>query len=289
MPTLEEIKLFAKHHLKRRVYDHPAQDTQMGVVSLGYEPGMYAERIAEFSDRFELRTSFDVSHQGQTHTPFEIASRSPRATRRLLILGGVHGNEQAGILSVPDILELHHRGGARYDRVALHVLTPVNPIGAAFFSRYNAQGFDINRDFVRFETAEARAVRELVERVRPDFILALHEGPQDAAFMFTNQHVARDRAERFLDHMRARGATLASHDYFGRKLQPPGLAPMTRGQLFVVKLWAAAMGMMATNVYAADRGVPEITLESGWRSEDRDARLRVHAALAEALLDYLAG
>jgi hypothetical protein len=33
----------------------------------------------------------------------------------------------------------------------------VNPIGAVEGSRFNGQGFDINRDFRRFDTEEAQA------------------------------------------------------------------------------------------------------------------------------------
>lgn len=288
MPTLREIRLFARHHLVRRTVDHPAPDTEMDVVSLGYEPRAYAERIATYADRFRVETRGEVEHQGARYPILRIASGHERARKRLVVLAGVHGNEQAGILAVPDILDGFDAERARYAAVELVVLTPVNPVGAAHFSRYNAHGYDVNRDFTRFDTVEARIVRDLFDEVRPDFAIALHEGPQDAAFMFTNQHVEPALAARLLRAMEAGGTTLATHDYFGRALRPPGHAPMSRAQWALVKAWAATLGMMATNVFAGDRGIPEITLESSWRSSDREARVRAHALLVRAVLGELA-
>jgi hypothetical protein len=45
--------------------------------------------------------------------------------------------------------------------------------------------------------------------------------------------------------------------------------------------------MMTTGTYADERGIPEITLESGWRLPDREARVRAHVELIGALLDEL--
>lgn len=289
MPTLRELRLFARYHLQRRAFDHPAQDPDMGeVVSLGYEPLEYAARIRGYGDRFRVSTEGEIVHGAAKHPIFSIASGDEGARKRLLVLAGVHGNEQAGILAIPDVLDAFDRARDRYRGVELAVLTPVNPVGAACFSRFNAQGYDVNRDFTRFDTLEARVVRDAIESARPDFVVALHEGPQDATFMFTNQHVEAELATRVLAALEAGGTTLASHDYLGRALRPPGLAPMTRAGLATVRLWAAALGMMATNAYCGARGIPEITLESSWRSHDRAARLRAHADVVRAVLDELA-
>ena len=231
MPTLEEIQLFAKHHLKRRVVDHPAPDTQMGGVSLGYDAEVFASDMRALGDRFAVSTPITLAYRGAVHPVFDVEARDRDAPKRVLVLGGVHGNEQAGILAVPRILEAYDASRQRYrGRMDLRVLAPVNPVGAAFFSRFNADGYDVNRDFVRFETREARLVRDVISEYRPDIVVALHEGPQDATFMFTNQHVELPRAARLLRAMEKAGTELARQDYFGRTLRPPGLAPMSRPQ-----------------------------------------------------------
>ncbi len=276
--------MFARLHLRQRAYDHPAQDEEMGVVSLGYEPGTFERSVRGFSDRYEVTEEARVAYRGSTRPILSVSSRTPEPGRRLLVVSGIHGNEQAGIVSVPEILDRYADDGA----VALRVLTPVNPIGAAELSRFNADGYDINRDFVRFRTEEARVVRRAFDEFRPDFVLSLHEGPQDAAFMFTNRHVDGALARRLLTALEAGGTTLATKDYFGLRLRPPGLSASTPAQRGIVRLWAATLGMMAVNEYAARRNVPEVTLESSWRSRDHGARVRAHVDLALALRDELA-
>ena len=76
---------------------------------------------------------------------------------------------------------------------------------------------------------------------------------------------------------------VARVDYFKRKLATPGVAPMSWGYYFLTQLWARGLGMAATATWFDDRGIPEITLESSWRSEDRAARVRAHVDLVAAV------
>lgn len=286
MPSLADVRNFARYHLVRRVVDHPAPETELGVQPIGYDADAYLEAIDGYADRFAIETVAEVSYQGVTH-PIRFL-RSGRAKRTLLVLAGVHGNEQAGLLAVPPILDAY---GARRDSledVELCVLTPVNPVGAAHLSRYNAEGYDINRDFLRFDTAEARAVREVFDRVAPDFVVSLHEGPQDATFMFTNRLVEPRVARRLLKAMEDGGTTLATQDYFGTTLDPAGYAPTGEVGHAIHRLWAGTLQMMTSGTWADTRGVPEITLESSWRSIDRDARVRGHIDLVAETLTHLA-
>ncbi|MFO0684726.1 MAG: DUF2817 domain-containing protein [Sandaracinus sp.] len=289
MPTLNDVKLFAQYHLVRRVHTYPARDAAMGVVPIGYEPEAFEREVRALADRFDVEERARVAYRGTSRPILSVRSRN-RATakKRLLVLSGVHGNEQAGILCIPDVLDRFHRAGDRYADVALHVLTPVNPVGAAELSRFNADGYDINRDFVRFATEEARVVRSAFEEAPPDFVISLHEGPQDAAFMFANRWVTHDVAIRLLGALERGGTVLAETDYFGSRLSPRGLSPSTPAGRVVLRLWAGALGMMAANEYAAGKGVPELTLESSWRSTDRAARVRAHVDLCLAVADELA-
>jgi hypothetical protein len=228
-------------------------------------------------DRFEVRTEATVRYRGRAHPILSARSKRP-AAKTLLVLAGVHGNEHAGLLAIPPILE---RWSA--ERVRLVVITPVNPVGAAELSRYDAEGYDVNRDFVRFDTPEARLVRAVYERERPDFVISLHEGPQDATFMFTNRWVDRALARSLLEALAAGGTALADRDYFGLRLDPPGLSAATPLTEVVSSLWARALGMKTTLAYSADRGIPEITLESSWRLPDEAARVRAHVDLVIAV------
>lgn len=284
MPTIEELRAFVRLHLRQRAYTYPAPDEGLGVVPLGYEPDRFEQEVRSFGDRYDVVEEQRVAYRDTTRPIFSVSSRTPEPAKRLLVVSGIHGNEQAGIVCVPEILERYDRTGP----VAIRVLTPANAIGAAELSRFNADGYDINRDFIRFRTREARLVRRTFDDFRPDFVLSLHEGPQDAAFIFANRHVDGGLARRLLAALEAGGTTLATRDYFGLPLRPPGLSASTPVQRAVLRLWEATLKMRAVNEFAAARGVPEVTLESSWRSTDHDARIRAHIDLALAVCAELA-
>lgn len=289
VPTVSELRQFARYHLVRQVYDHPARDKEMGVVPLGYDPDAFEAEIRARADRFEVTELTRVEYAGRSRPIFAVRSKNhSTASKRLLVLSGVHGNEQAGILCVPEILDRYHAAGEEFADVALHVITPVNPVGAAEISRFNAKGFDINRDFVRFETDEGRVVRREIVKLHPDFVVSLHEGPQDATFMFANECVSLELAERLLAALEAGGTVLAERDYFGARLTPKGLSPSKPVTRLLVRLWAATLGMRATNAYCETLGIPELTLESSWRETDEATRIRPHVDLCLALLRELA-
>jgi hypothetical protein len=280
-----ELRAFVDLHLKQRAHDWPAPDEGLGVVPIGYEPEAFEREVRTFEDRYDIVEEARLAYRGTSRPMLSVSSRNAASARaRLLVVSGIHGNEQAGILCIPSILERFDPDGP----VAVRVLTPTNPVGAAETSRFNADGYDINRDFIRFNTEEARVVRRTFEDFRPDFVLSLHEGPQDAAFLFANPHVDPALARRMLAALEAGGTTLATKDYFGLRLDPPGLSASTPVQRRVLRVWEATLKMMAVNAYAAKLGLPELTLESGWRSPDREARVRAHVDLTLALAADLA-
>jgi hypothetical protein len=282
MPSLatlpKDLATFAKYHLVRRSVTYPARELELGVVPLSFELERYVATIRAFDgERFEVRTEATVTYRERAHPILSVRSRGPGA-KTLLVLAGVHGNEHAGLLAVPSILEQWTS-----ERVRLVVVTPANPVGAAELSRYNAEGYDVNRDFVRFATPEARVVRDVYDRERPDFVLSLHEGPQDATFMFANRYVDDALARTLLDALAAGGTVLAEQDYFGMRLEPRGLSPTSRVGRAVNWLWSRALGMKATIGYSEDRGIPELVLESSWRLPDERARVRAHVDLVAAV------
>ena len=283
----QDLRTFARYHLVRRSVDYPARESALGIAALEFDFDDYIASLRSFATAeptpFAIETAADLPYQGRDHSSLILRS-PPTSGPRLLVLAGVHGNEHAGLLAVVPILEAF---GQRTDEVGLTVIAPVNPVGAAQLSRYNADGYDVNRDFVRFETTEARVVRDAIASERPRFIASLHEGPQDATFMFTNRQVSGELAARLASALAAGGTELATVDYFGRTLRPAGIAPMNRPTWLLSKLWAGALKMKATGLYADELGIPEITLESSWRDPDPSARVRAHVDLVAAILDCL--
>lgn len=252
-------------------------------MALAFDLDRYVAQIHAFDGaRFAVASEVTMAYRGRAHPVLSVRSRAV-ASKTLLVLAGVHGDERAGILAVPQILEAWSS-----EHVRLVVITPVNPVGAATCSRVNASGQDINRDFVRFATTEARVVRDVFERERPDFVLSLHEGPQEGTFMFANRFVDSAFARALCEALAAGGTALAKRDYFGRRLDPPGLAPASRMTRAAWQL-AAALRRKATLVYSQDRSVPEIVLEGPSRMAEDAARLRPHVDLVRAVAERIAG
>jgi hypothetical protein len=284
MPSLDDLRNFARYHLVRRVHDYPAPETQLGVELLAYDEADYAALLRRpRAIACKVEQVAEVGYRGRRHAIHEITAGT--GTKRLLVLAGVHGNEHAGVLAVPRLLDALEPAELR--DVSLVILTPVNPVGAAHGSRYNAHGFDINRDFTRFETPEAQLVRDTFAASPPYLILSLHEGPQDATFLFANRLVPQAMAMRLLAAIEAGGTLLATRDYFGRTLEPAGYAPMSRSMYLLSVLWARTLGMMATSMWADGHGLPEITLESSWRHPDAETRMAPHVSLVRAALAEL--
>jgi hypothetical protein len=244
---------------------------------------VYVERIRAFhGERYEVATESTLTHRGRGYPILSVRSRAP-ADKTLLVLAGVHGDEQAGLLAVPALLEAHACG-----RVRLVVITPVNPVGAARRSRLGSGGHDINRDFIRFRTPEARVVRDVFTREKPDFVISLHEGPQRGTFMFANRFVDQALARALCEDLSRGGTTLASKDYFGLRLDPPGLSASFAAGRAITKVWAVAFRLQATIAYSEDREIPEIVLESSSRTVDEAARVRPHVDLVAAVTRRIA-
>lgn len=286
MPSLatlpRDLATFAKYHLVRRTAKHPAREEDLGIVPLAFDLSRYVADVRRYDgDRFAVQSETEVTYDGRAHPILSVRSRA-EAERTVLVLAGVHGNEHAGLLAIPRLLERWTDEGVR-----LVVLTPVNPVGAAELSRYNAEGYDINRDFVRFYTPEARLVRAVFERERPDFVVSLHEGPQDATFMFANRFVSDALARELLAALAKGGTKLAEKDYFGLRLDPPGLSPSSAAARALTTVWSTVLGMKTTIAWSEDHGIPELVLESSWRLVDEDARVRAHVDLVMAVASHL--
>lgn len=93
----------------------------------------------------------------------------------------MHGDESAASMALVDFLtwvasEDTSAVRERLLRSVTVTLVPMlNPDGAELFQRHNAVGVDINRDARRLATPEARALKALHDRIKPQFGFNLHD------------------------------------------------------------------------------------------------------------------
>jgi len=112
----------------------------------------------------------------------------PRATRRLLVVGSIHGDETAGIALVERLGLSDPVPGAD-----MWLVDELNPDGVAAHRRQNARGVDLNRNFPwhwrlvgrkgdqqysgprPLSEPETRIARRLIRRVRPTITIWFHQ------------------------------------------------------------------------------------------------------------------
>jgi hypothetical protein len=103
-----------------------------------------------------------------------------RGPIHVLLWSQMHGDEPTATAALFDILEhvRRHRDTpvvrGMLDALTLHVVPMLNPDGAERFQRRNAQGIDINRDALRLQTPEGRALKALRDRLNPAVGFNLH-------------------------------------------------------------------------------------------------------------------
>ena len=108
---------------------------------------------------------------------FRLSRRQPR--RRIYLSTGIHGDEPAGPLAVRALIHEN----AWPDDVDLWLCPCLNPTGFAANRRENAQGFDLNRQYLHLEAGETCAHVDWLQR-QPDFDVAicLHEDWESLGF-----------------------------------------------------------------------------------------------------------
>ena len=120
----------------------------------------------------ENRRSFTGrSVRGRPIRAFELGFGS-RGSRRVLVVGCIHGDECAGTAVVRRLEQLPPPD---FD---LWVVPTLNPDGRAAGTRENARGVDLNRNFAgpgRLSEPESRFAARLVRRLRPSVTIWFHQ------------------------------------------------------------------------------------------------------------------
>ena len=151
-------------------------------MALGAAAGLILVAVPAHASRSEFGHSVEGA-------PLVVTTRGPAAAEtNVLVVGCIHGNECAGRAIVRRLKRVDPPDGVR-----LWLVSTVNPDGARAGTRQNARGVDLNRNFGRgwerigepwdtyhsgsrpFSEPETRAVRRLVEDVRPQITIWYHQ------------------------------------------------------------------------------------------------------------------
>ncbi|HEY0896512.1 MAG TPA: M14 family zinc carboxypeptidase [Sphingobacteriaceae bacterium] len=128
------------------------------------------------------KTNFEIAEAGRSAEGRSIyLLKRGSGPVRIFLWSQMHGDEATGTMALFDLFNfLDHRDHHRVtrhilERCTLYFLPMVNPDGAERFTRVNAQGLDINRDYLRQQSPEGRLLKQLRDEICPDFGFNLHD------------------------------------------------------------------------------------------------------------------
>lgn len=181
----------------------------------------------------------------------------------MLLFAATHGNEFASALVIPELLS-EIANNESYQAWDIRIITPVNPVGLDYQSRYNPNGCNINRDFKSLQTVGAQIQRDAIQEFIPDIIISLHEGPQKGFFAIGTSSVSHDLEDSILSVLKGDQVQMANKSFFGLPLAKSGL--MHEG-LFI-NMAKKIFGIHTLGWYGETQGIGVITTESSWLETD---------------------
>lgn len=282
--TPKEVYLFLKHYVTARPAAGPQQaDESLGVVDLGLDLDRFYRELLSFEQDFQFKKLLDVDYKDKKFPVYEI-NINRGGTKKLFVLSGTHGNEQAGILVIPKFLEEIKNGKVDLGDTSIRIITPHNPVGAKYFSRFSEQGFDLNRDLKLLQTQANQVVIRSLEDFQPDLTVSHHEGPQDGAFVFVNPLVEERFVDQCLKYMKDAGVKLATHSYMKNKLKKSGYFRIEGLATFFVKVQSKILEIESFGINMINRSIPNLTLETNWQSDDPKERTEVHLIFLKSVI-----
>lgn len=124
----------------------------------------------------------EVFHTGDGFEWFALHRKPALASSqpfRIYLSTGIHGDEPAGPLAALRLIQANQWPAA----AEIFLLPCLNPIGFARNTRENAQGLDLNRDYLNSQSPEIRAhIAWLEQQPRFDLCLCLHEDWESHGF-----------------------------------------------------------------------------------------------------------
>ncbi len=128
----------------------------------------------------ELPAAFEMVHLGNSVKSNSInLVKWGKGKTKIMLWSQMHGDEATGTMALFDLFNFL-QGDNEYvklltENCQLFFIPMVNPDGAAVFTRRNAQQIDINRDFLKECSPEAKILKQCRAQIQPDFGFNLHD------------------------------------------------------------------------------------------------------------------
>jgi len=112
-----------------------------------------------------------------------------KTDKHVFMIGGIHGDEPAGMNSILVFLKniddnLSRLKNVKPDNISLDIIPMANPSGWEKCSRLTANGVDINREFYQRKDGEIAMIKNFIRDRKYDLIIDRHEDPRDHVHSF---------------------------------------------------------------------------------------------------------
>lgn len=141
-------------------------------------------RFFKYNDVMNLLTklppAFEVNSLGQSVQGRNInLVKWGNGKTKVILWSQMHGDEPTGTMALFDLFNFLQSDNEIVKLLAencqIFVIPMVNPDGAEIFTRRNSQQIDINRDFIKEITLEAKILKQCRAQINPDFGFNLHD------------------------------------------------------------------------------------------------------------------
>lgn len=100
-----------------------------------------------------------------------------KGSKKILLWSQMHGNESTTTKAIFDVLNTFYHSDELHSvllSLKLVIIPILNPDGAAYYTRLNANGVDLNRDAQDLSQAESNVLRTVFNKLKPDYCFNLH-------------------------------------------------------------------------------------------------------------------
>lgn len=241
----------------------------------------------------EARDLFSMAEIGQSVEGRSINHiRAGSGAVPILLWSQMHGDEPTATAALFDVFAYlaKHRDDPSVRRIlsqlTLHFVPMLNPDGAERFQRRNAQSIDINRDALRLQTPEGRALKALRDKLQPAVGFNLHNQGWGTAVGHPPKPASISLLSVAYDDKRSQNAGRVLTKKLCAVIRD-SLEPFASGQIgryddtFEVRAFGDNITLW---------GTPVVLIETGpWPSEEPDSHLiRLNFVAILSALDALA-
>ena len=95
--------------------------------------------------------------------------------KKILIWSQMHGNETTSARALCKLIKDLLRSKSYLKNLQLFIIPQLNPDGAAAYSRFNANGIDINRDALNLSQPESKVLQKIFNEFQPEYCFNMHD------------------------------------------------------------------------------------------------------------------